>query len=238
VAGHGAAEVHAIQLGLELADVAAREHPGRGLRDRGEPAEQSVVEQGPHGGARHRQVARAEEEVALEELDQLVALRQQAVGREVDDVQAHAAVDVAADGGGDDDALGLDDRADRHAGVARMEVRRGAGAVDLAARRVTDGGQPGELAQGLGLDREALGEQDLGRSGVVRGVLEADPIDTTLEADIEALAREGREETVQLFVRLHDTVLAPLMAQRAIGAGVPPQGDVVGAQGRRWGRSG
>lgn len=103
--------------------------------------------------------------------------------------QAHAAIDVGADGSGNDEVRRTgDDGADR-GDAAGMEVRRGAGLADVpGVAGCLDRGEVEQLAHGLFLQREAGGQQDLGRSTVVT-TGEGD--DVLLAVDEDAAAQEG-----------------------------------------------
>ncbi|MDT4840487.1 hypothetical protein FQZ97_743130 [compost metagenome] len=181
-------------LGLQPVAVAGRPEPlvAHGVQERGRP----VVEQRAKRRRVHRHVAPVVEQAAREPREQLRLVRRHLVQREAGGQQAHAAVDVGADRGGNHEvAIGGDDAAHRR-DRARMKVRRRAGlahAVRAVGRAHAGKGQ--QLVHGFFFQRQALRQ----KHGRLRGFV-AQVIDAVAVIDGDVRARKGALESRKMTV--------------------------------------
>ena len=192
-AAEGAQSHDALGFGLHLVDVGGR-HAAAGAVAQGiEPPEQPLREQRAHGRCGHGHVAGAIEEVAHEVRNEAVPLGEEPLHGQIDDVQAHAAVDVAAHGRGQHQPLGGENGADGHAAVARVQVGcagHGHRAASVGMAQATEGS---ELAGRLALQRQVSGQEDAGGHGV-RVTGRAHGEHGAVDRQIEALASQGAHE--------------------------------------------
>jgi hypothetical protein len=122
-----------------------------------------VVEQGAEGGRGHGHIAPAAQQAGGQQFHQAALVGRQPVQPRARGQQAHAAVDIGAYGGRNDEVRWRGHHAAHRGHRARMEIGRGAGAADGAfAVMAPHGGKGQQLAHGLVLQRQAVGKEDMG----------------------------------------------------------------------------
>jgi hypothetical protein len=175
---------------------------GAGFHVPGEALAQGCSE----GLAPQHKVAGPQEVVAPEGGNQLGFAEEKTVEAEIGDMQAHAAVDVAAHEAGHDQRAARSDGADGHAAIPRMKIRGCADMFQAPTTGMRDGGHLCELVEGFGFEGEVVREEDLERRRV-RGRRLPHGVDAVGTVDMQPIARKGAHEPLQ--IGRHDRTRPP-----------------------------